>query len=141
MTGIAKTRITSVRPAGPFDQVVTVEGGKGTYRKTPCPGCPWVKDNDGAFPAEAFRHSASTAYDMSDRIFGCHESGTKKPATCAGFLLQGADHNLAIRLAYLRGRIDHDQLDHGERELHQSYVSMATANGVSPTDPVLGPCR
>lgn len=137
----SSTKITAIRPAGPFDQVVTVEGGKGTYRMTPCAGCPWVRENDGSFPAEAFRHSASTAYDMSDRVFGCHESGTAKPATCAGFLLRGADHNLAIRLAYLRGRIDPDQLNDGGRNLHPSYASMATANGVDPTDPVLARCR
>lgn len=136
-----KTRITETRPAGPFDQVVTVEGGKGTYRKKPCAGCPWVTENDGTFPAEAFRHSASTAYDMSDRMFGCHESGTEKPATCAGFLLRGADHNLAVRLAFLRGRIDPSHLSDGGRDLHASYASMATANGVDPTDPVLARCR
>lgn len=137
----APTEITEIRSAGPFDQVVTVEGGGGAFRKTPCSGCPWVKDNDGSFPAEAFRHSAPTAYDMSIRIFGCHESGTTRPAACAGFLLQGADHNLAVRLALLRGRIDPSKLNDGGRELHPCYASMAIANGVISTDPVLRPCR
>ena len=54
---------------------------------------------------------------------------------------KGADHNLAVRLAYLRGRIDADQVHDGGRALHPNYASMATANGVSPADPVLAPCR
>jgi len=94
----------------------------------------------GEFPAEAFRHSASTAYDMSDHTFACHQSGKEKPATCAGFLLRGATHNLAVRLGYMRGRFQGDVTD-GGHELHESYRAMAIANGVDPEDPVLAPCR
>jgi hypothetical protein len=64
----------------------------------------WRVDANGEFPAEAFRHSASTAYDMAQHTFACHESGSKKPATSAGFLLRGADHNLAVRLGFMTGR-------------------------------------
>lgn len=135
------TTITNIRPAGPFDQVVTVQSGQGSYRKSPCPGCPWVKANDGSFPAEAFIHSASTAHDMSEKRFGCHESGTSKPATCAGFLLRGADHNLAVRLDLMRGRIDLGQVHDGGRELHKSYAAMAIANGVREGAPELQACR
>ena len=71
------------------------------YRRNPCAKCPWRVEAVGEFPAEAFKHSASTAYDMSDRVFGCHDSGTSKPATCAGFQLRGAYHNLRVRMAYL----------------------------------------
>lgn len=135
------TKITNIRPAGPFDQVVTVQGGKGSYRKTPCRGCPWVKANDGTFPAEAFVHSAPTSYDMAKSRFGCHESGASKPATCAGFLLRGSDHNLAVRLDLLNGRINLDELSDGGRELHDNYSAMAIANGVPKDAPELGPCR
>lgn len=136
-----RARITQVRPAGPFDQVVTVEGGRGGHRKTPCGGCPWVKANDGSFPAEAFLHSASTAYDMAEKRFGCHESGVDKPTTCAGFLLRGAAHNLSVRLAIIRGTFDPADVADGGRELHENYVSMAIANGVPPGAPELARCR
>lgn len=100
-----------------------------------------MKANDGSFPAEAFRLSAATAYDMSDRRFGCHESGTQKPATCAGFLLRGAQHNLAVRLDLMRGRIQLAEIEEGERELHDSYANMAIANHVDADDPALTHCR
>ena len=93
-----------------------------------------------AFPAEAFRHSANTAYDMSDHSFGCHQSGSKRPATCAGFLLRGADHNLSVRLGYMTGQYQDDVSDAGE-DLHESYRDMAIANGVDPDDVALKHCR
>lgn len=135
------TKITNIRPAGAFDQVVTVEGGKGCYRKTPCKGCPWVKENAGSFPPDAFKHSANTAHDMSNHRFGCHESGAEKPATCAGFLLRGADHNLAIRLDILRGRINPLAIHDDGRELFRSYRDMAVENGVREDDPAIAACR
>ncbi|MCW4649297.1 DUF6283 family protein [Pseudomonas aeruginosa] len=94
----------------------------------------------GEFPAEAFRISAHTAYDLAKETFACHSSGAEKPATCAGFLLKGADHNLAIRMAYLEGRLTADFED-GGHALFESYREMAIANGVDPDDPVLKPCR
>ncbi|KVD04387.1 DUF6283 family protein [Burkholderia ubonensis] len=136
----AKAEITQVRPAGPDHQVVTVEGGKSTYRRVPCPKCPWRLDAVGEFPAEAFRHSASTAYDMAQNTFACHDSGSKKPALCAGFLLRGADHNLAIRLKMIEGRSFGDVTD-GGNELFENYRAMAVANGCDPSEPVLAPCR
>ncbi len=132
--------ITDVRPAGDDHQVVTVEGGKAGYRRRPCSDCPWRVDAVGEFPAEAFRHSAGTAYDMSNRTFACHQSGVKKPAICAGFLLRGADHNLGIRFKRMQGLIT-DDVEDGGHALHANYRAMAVANGVAPDDEVLRPCR
>lgn len=94
-----KPVVLKVTPAGDEHQVVTLKSNSKAYRREPCAGCPWRTDNTGEFPAEAFKASANTAYDMSTHRFSCHESGADKPATCAGFLLRGADHNLATRLA------------------------------------------
>jgi len=134
------TKITNVRRAGDEHQVVTVNGGKGSYRCEPCPQCPWRVDATGVFPAEAFKHSASTAYDMAQNVFGCHDSGANKPATCAGFLLRGADHNLSVRLKRMRGDIKDDVSDGGHL-LYENYRAMAIANGVDPEDEVLKQCR
>lgn len=131
--------VTAIHPGDENHQVVTVEGGSGQYRKQPCPQCPWRQDATGVFPAEAFRHSARTAYDMAQTTFGCHESGTKKPATCAGFLLRGADHNLKVRLGRINGK--YEDVADGGHALHEDYRAMAIANGVDPDDPVLAPCR
>lgn len=138
------TVITNVRPAGLNDrgedhQVITVTGGSGSYRRTPCPNCPWRVDAVGEFPVEAFKHSASTAYDMAKETFGCHASGSDKPATCAGFLLRGADHNLSMRLRWMRG--DCQDVNDGGHKLHENYRAMAIANGVPADDPALAPCR
>lgn len=128
--------ITKIHPAGPDHQVVTVEGGHGTYRRKPCKDCPWRTDAVGKFPAEAFGHSANTAVDMSRHAFACHQSGTKKPSICAGFLLRGADHNLSVRLKCMSGDIADDVVD-GGHALHENYREMAIANGVDPQDPAL----
>ncbi|SPK77196.1 conserved protein of unknown function (plasmid) [Cupriavidus taiwanensis] len=135
-----KPAITRARAAGPEHQVVTVEGGKGSYRRAPCAKCPWRIDAVGEFPAEAFRHSAETAYDMATHTFACHESGARKPAMCAGFLLRGADHNLSVRLKMIQGYVFGDVSD-GGHELHDNYRAMAIANGVAIDDPVLVACR
>lgn len=140
MTKSNKPAVVQIRPAGDEHQVVTVVGGRSAYRRKPCRDCPWRKDAIGTFPAEAFRHSANTAYDMSDHTFACHQSGARKPAICAGFLLRGADHNLTVRLGYMSGRLKGDVSD-GGHALHESYRTMAEANGVDPSDPVLAPCR
>jgi hypothetical protein len=134
-------RVTQIRPADWNHQVVTVEGGKGLYRKEPCGGCPWRCDNVGEFPAEAFRHSAHTAYDMAQETFGCHESGSDKPAMCAGFLLRGADNNLSVRLKQMQKKLRMDELSDGGHELHDSYAAMAIANGVGADEEVLQACR
>lgn len=143
---MAKPRITNTRPAGDEHQVVTVEGGRGQYRREPCgaeestperPGCPWRVDATGSFPAEAFAHSANTAEDLSGHTFGCHEAGATNPAICAGFLLRGADHNMAVRLRASKGQIDLSQVIDGGHELHAGYFTMAVENGLDPDDPAL----
>jgi hypothetical protein len=141
---MTNTRITKVRPAGlnsrgEDHQVVRVEGGGGSYRRQPCSDCPWRVDAVGEFPAEAFRHSANTAYDMARESFACHQSGAEKPATCAGFLLRGAEHNLGVRLKRMQGQCL-DVAD-GGHELHGSFREMAIANGVAADDPALSLCR
>lgn len=135
-----RPRVIETRRAGDDHQVVTVQGGKGNYRRSPCSDCPWRVDAVGEFPAEAFKHSARTAYDMAQSTFACHQSGVKKPAICAGFLLRGADHNMSNRLRRMKGEIVDDVTDGGV-ELHDSYRAMAVANGVDPEDPILSPCR
>lgn len=133
--------VLEVRPAGQDHQVVSVaRRGAVRYRRSPCSDCPWRVDAVGEFPAEAFRHSARTAYDMSQHTFACHQSGVEKPAMCAGFLLRGAEHNLSVRLAYLNGHLKHDVTD-GGHALHENYRQMAVANGVDPEDPALAACR
>jgi len=131
---------TRARPAGPDHQVVTLEGGSGLYRREPCSDCPWRKDATGEFPPEAFVHSAPTAYDMADATFACHQQGKKKPATCAGFLLRGSQHNMTVLLGLITGRYKLDVEDGGV-ELHDNYRAMAIANGVDPAHPALRPCR
>lgn len=133
-------RIVRSRAACADHRVLTVEGGSGLYRRKPCTDCPWRVDATGVFPAEAFRHSAGTAYDMAQHTFACHQSGSLKPAICAGFLLRGADHNLSVRLRRMSGAIADDVSD-GGCDLHADYRAMAIANGVEPDDPVLAPCR
>lgn len=132
--------VVKVRAAGPDHQVVTVVGSRRPYRRRPSSDCPWRIDATGEFPAEAFRHTASTAYDMSGRVFACHQTGTSKPAICAGFLLRGADHNLAIRMKRFNGEVGEDVRD-GGCELHANYRAMAVANGVGHDEEVLIPCR
>lgn len=136
-----KPKITNTRMAGPDHAVQTVEGGSGRFMKSPCPDCPWRKDAVGVFPAEAFRHSASTAYDMAGSTFGCHQAGNANPATCAGFLLRGAEHNMLVRVNERIHGEDYSKVHDGGHDLHGDYVDMAVANGVSPDDPVLAPCR
>lgn len=135
-----KPKIIHVRPAGENHQVVTVQSDAGAYRKKPCRKCPWRKDAAGEFPAEAFRHSASTSYDMAQSTFACHEAGKVKPAICAGFLLRGAEHNLSVRMAKVTGKFLNEVTD-GGHALHANYRAMAIANGVGPDEPVLKPCR
>lgn len=119
-------------------RVVTVDG-RGGYQRRPCADCPWRKDAVGVFPAEAFRISAHTAYDMAQETFGCHASGTDTPRTCAGFLLRGADDNMSVRIGRIKGK--YRDVDDAGIELHDSYAAMAVANGVDPDDPRLAPCR
>jgi hypothetical protein len=122
--------------------VAIKRGERHLHPKAPCAQCPWRADlAPGAFPAEAFRISANTAEDMSPTTFACHMAGLDQPQTCAGFLLRGGDHNLAVRLASARQQIDWKGLTDGGFPLHDGYVSMAVANGVSADDPALARCR
>lgn len=138
---MSRPTVTRTVPVDESNQVVSVEGGRGQYRRQPCGGCPWRVDQTGSFPAEAFAVSAPTAYDGATRMFGCHESGTENPSHCAGFLLRGAYHNMAWRMAVATGRINPDEVTDGGHELHESYVDMAVANGLGPDDPALRRCR
>jgi hypothetical protein len=126
-------------------QVVTIEAtGRDAlwHRRQPCAECPWRKDAPlKAFPASAYRHSARTSYDMGQSVFACHMSGAEKSATCAGFLLVGAQHNMLVRLAMLDGRYDPGAVSANGVALYESYRQMAIANGVDPDDPALAPCR
>jgi hypothetical protein len=136
-----RAEVVDVRPVDENHRVLSIQGGGDEYRRKPCGGCPWRVDQTGEFPAGAFVQSARTAYDMSTHKFSCHESGAEKPATCAGFLLRGADHNFGVRMKCAAGKIDYRQISDGGHELHDSYRAMAEANGVDPADPALTPCR
>jgi hypothetical protein len=143
-----RAKVTRTRRAGFVGEaeygVVTIKGestDKHGHRLTPCPTCPWRLDATvGAFPAEAYRLSAPTSYDMAQSTFACHESGSAKPQTCASFLLR-QHHNMAVRLACIMGKLDLSRVHDGGVRLYADYRAMAEANGVDPADPVLGPCR
>jgi hypothetical protein len=135
--------VQAVRPADAHHQVLTVVTGKqdSALQHRPCACCPWRKDAVGEFPPEAFRHSARTAYDLAQTAFGCQAAGSAAPRTCAGFLLSdSADHSLLVRLQRMR-RGGLEGVDAGGLDLFPTYREMAEANGVSPDDPVLAPCR
>jgi hypothetical protein len=124
--------------------MVTKAGeGKKLARKKPCRTCPWRKDSEtGRFPAEAYRISAITAHDTSLNMFSCHESGTGKPAVCAGFLLANSNHNIGVRLDHMSGKLDPRHTGNPDKvELYESYRAMAIANGVDPEDPAIAACR
>ncbi|MEO3869366.1 DUF6283 family protein [Nonomuraea sp. B12E4] len=133
-----KPRVVGVHDGGDGEWgVTTLMGGKGDYQTHPCPTCPWRRDSPtGVFPAEVFRHSARTTYDLATEKFGCHTSGSDRPKTCAGFLLRGASDNLAVRMS-VRGYAG----VHTTVPLYDDYREMAVANGVDEDDPALSPCR
>ena len=143
------TRITKRRMADDNHAVITVAGGGHRYRRHPCARCPWRVDAVGEFPAEAFRLSANTGADGSkiltigfeeaSHTFGCHDSGSAKPATCAGYILRG-DDGIGWRLAVMTGRFDPKRV-RTDVPLFASYYDMAVANGVPPDDPALDACR
>lgn len=138
-----KTRILARRKADSNHEVITITSPKGTHRycRRPCEECPWRKDSPvGAFPAEAYRISAKTAYDMADSTFACHMAGKENPADCAGFMIKGSYHNLSVRMGLLSRRIIMEKIT-SDVELYDSYREMAEANGVDPNDPILQPCR
>lgn len=139
------SKIIAIHPCDDRHQIVTITtpgAPDRAYCTSPCAQCPWRKDSPiGAFPVEAYRHSAITYYDMAKSMFACHMSGREKASTCAGFLLsRGAAHNLLVRLALMDGRLDLRKVK-SDVALYQTYQDMAIANGVARDDPVLGPCR
>lgn len=137
--------MTAVTPADKNHQVVSLVSPAGapfTHQRKPCEQCPWRRDSPRkAFPAEAYRISAHTAYDMNGAMFSCHMAGKEHPAICAGFLLRGADHNMGVRMAAMTGRYDWTKVSDGGAKLYSCYAAMAIANGVKPNDPALRNCR
>lgn len=132
--------IAEARSAGRNHQVLQVHG-RGGYQRRPCAECPWRIDAPvGAFPAEAYRISAHTAYDGAMETFGCHMAGAENLSTCAGFLLMNSLNNIGRRLSERLGRLDMSQVS-SPVPLYPSYRAMAENNGVSPDDPRLQPCR
>lgn len=151
LTGAEKeSRIIGVHACDNTAQVVTVlrpntkSNGERIHhhRREPCAECPWREDSPvGRFPAEAYRHSAATCYDMAQTTFACHMHGADKPATCAGFLLCGsAYHNFVVRLALMNGALDLDKIT-SSVPVYSSYREMAIANGVAADDSALARCR
>lgn len=137
-----KTEIIATKEADDNHVVHTLKGGPDhAYRRKPCGTCPWRVDAVGEFPAEAFRHSTITAYDMGQSEFACHSSGIEKPATCAGYLLNGSAHNLLTRVKDSQGKYDWDSITDGGVELFSNYRAMAIANGVGPDEECLKRCR
>lgn len=128
------SKIIKTTPADENHNVLTIAKTNTKYMKQPCSDCPWKKSAVGEFPAEAFRISAHTSYDMNDKTFGCHSSGTEQTKTCAGFLLYGADHNFAVRLGISKGEYDLSRVTDGGHDLFRNYKEMAVANGVDPDD-------
>ncbi|MFI6296808.1 DUF6283 family protein [Nonomuraea sp. NPDC050790] len=119
--------------------VTSLIGGGDGHQEHPCAQCPWRRDTPvGRFPAEVFRHSARTTYDLASEVFGCHMAGRDQPKTCAGFLLRGASDNLAIRMRLRRQDFSGVR---SEVELYDDYREMAVANGVDPADCALRSCR
>lgn len=133
-----QARVVLVRPGADGWGVVTIDAPGNAHQEEPCLRCPWLLDSPiGAFPPEVFQLSAPTTYDLATRTFGCHASKPDEPLTCAGFLLRGAAHNLAVRV---HGP-DISTAVSTDRPLYGTYREMAVANGVDPDDPVLAPCR
>lgn len=107
----------------------------------PCAECPWRVDVEpGKFGPDRYIALATTAYDLSNRLFACHKSAEGGEVVCAGFLERGADHNLSVRLAYIQGDLTFEDRS-GGHELREDFRAVAIANGVDPDDPALGPCR
>lgn len=135
-------KIVGRRQADKDHEVVSLEGGEFHYRRFPCQECPWKKSSPkGAFPAEAYRHSARTAYDMAQTTFACHMAGVGVPTVCAGFLLRGAMHNMSVRIHVMKKLYDPKLVWDGGYELYEDYRAMAVANGVKKNDPSLRDCR
>ncbi len=140
---IERTRHVGTNDKGDEFAVRRLINTSSRIRNKPCKTCPWRRDAEiGEFPAEAYRTSASCAYDTALTMFSCHESGTKKAAVCAGFLLANSNHNMGVRLGVMKGTYNLSRLGNPDNvELYSSYRAMAIANGVDPQDPRIAACR
>lgn len=104
-----------------------------TFRfcRKPCSECPWRTDvQPYRFKPERYRNLASSAEDISFILFACHKTNDGKEVACAGFLLRGATHNMAVRMARVRGDIKDGDVSDGGFPLFDNYRAMAAANGV-----------
>lgn len=111
-----------------------------TFRfcRKPCNECPWRTDvPTHRFKPERYRNLASSAEDLSFILFACHKTNDGKEVACAGFLLRGATHNMAVRLARSRGDLKDGDVSDGGYPLFENYRAMAVANGVAQRDPAL----
>ena len=123
---IGKTRVCS--PEYGVTTLTTSGGSAHITRLKPCEQCPWRKDvPTGRFPAQAYRESAPTAYDAAFSTFACHMSGSAAPATCAGFLLRHATHNLAVRLLEKGTRCTIPAKTCGMGEFDRSFASKVSS--------------
>ncbi|WP_282204250.1 DUF6283 family protein [Kitasatospora fiedleri] len=76
-------------------------GGRIAAQPRPCSGekvCPWRLDAPtGQFPAAVYEQLCPGNRTAGPRgAFGCHSSGPARTLLCAGWLLAGADGNLAV---------------------------------------------
>lgn len=111
------------------------------YQIKPCENCPWRTDvPTGQFSVDRFIALAKTAYDQALLQFACHKSPEGQEFGCAGFVLNGATHNLGARFAQSYGRLDCDAIT-SAYPLFPNYRAMAIANGVPADHPALEACR
>lgn len=108
------------------------------FCRKPCNECPWRTDvPTGRFKPERYRRLARSAEDLSGVLFACHKTAEGKEVACAGFLLRGATHNMAVRLARVGGDLKDGDVSDGGLPLFNNYTEMAVANGVRRRDPAL----
>lgn len=111
------------------------------HQKRLCVECPWRRSAPaGKFSADKYRELATTAEDMSQRVFTCHMTPEHKPNACAGWIQQQGGHNLTIRMALISGAIDLAEIE-PVPDLHANYREIAIANGVDDDDPALDKIR
>lgn len=132
-------QVVRTRPAGPDHQVVTIEGAEwvsspALQRLPLAEGCRG-RISTGSFRALGQHRIRHGAKHLCVPPVWCSKAGHLRR-----ILLRGADHNLSVRLGYLKGVIDHDVKD-GGLALHDGYREMAIANGVDPDHPALKQCR
>lgn len=101
------------------------------FCRKPCSECPWRTDvPTGRFKPERYRNLARCGEDLSGVLFACHKTMEGKEVACAGFLLRGSTHNMAVRMAIIRGEYKLDDVSDAGYPLFENYRTMAAANGV-----------